>query len=223
MRADELMAKLEADPQYQHRAAARQSEAEARAREAEESSRPVLKVLEGMGYRASSVSELPQRYAPLPGPLVNVLLRAVEEVRSEAVLDEIVRALGAAGVQFDGSTLASLFDRTDSQPLKWAIANTLAAGRAQGIGQWVLVRLRDPAAGKAREMLAHAAVALGPSEETLAALVALLAEMPGHAAMALRQLGDRRALDPLRASRESALDWERLEIVKAIRAIEAGE
>ena len=207
MRADELMAKLEADPQYQHRAAARQSEAEARAREAEESSRPVLKVLEGMGYRASSVSELPQRYAPLPGPLVNVLLRAVEEVRSEAVLDEIVRALGAAGVQFDGSTLASLFDRTDSQPLKWAIANTLAAGRAQGIGQWVLVRLRDPAAGKAREMLAHAA----------------LAEMPGHAAMALRQLGDRRALDPLRASRESALDWERLEIVKAIRAIEAGE
>ena len=180
----------------------------------------MLQAIAAAGYPVDDLSELARAYAPLPPRLVELLLATLAGVDDELVLEQVVRALGAPADRYDGRPLAELFDRTDSEALRWVIGNTIAEARPTEIGEWVLATLRSTELGKAREMLAVAASRICPKAEAIRALVEVLPELPGHAARGLAAIGGLEALHGLRNMPRPPHKWAQNEVVRAISAIE---
>lgn len=217
--AEELMAQLERDPAYVKRQAELADAHELREAEIALAMRPLLQRLAEQGYEVSDLRELVLRHAPLAPKVVDTLLEWLPKIEDGAIKEHIVRALGAAGAPFPGESLAELFDRSTSEGLRWAIANTIAEARPGGITDWVLERARDPATGKAREMLALAVARLAPPEVANAALLRMLDDLPGHVALALAEIGGPYEATVLEAKSAATRGWVKREIEAAIRAI----
>lgn len=179
----------------------------------------VLKTSASHGYSANSIQDLLQRYTPVPVELANALLDLLKHVDNPNVLESVVRALGATRSGLDPSPIITLFERTQSENLRWAIANTLAEARPPSAGEWILGALKQKTHGKAREMLALAAARTNPPAKVNPALVELLAELPGHAALALAETGTPAELPALERAYTTARDWQRKELGRAIAVI----
>jgi hypothetical protein len=213
--AAELAAQLAADPQYQAKLRAQQ----AVSAEIGRAEQAVLGALANRGYRAASIQELLAKHTPLSRDLVEAIL-AVMQVTSESnVLERLVRALGAAREPFDARALTQLFERTDSEHLRWAIANTLAEVRPLKIHNWLLGAIRQPGYGRGREMLTLAVARTIPPKVANQVLVELLAEMPGHAALGLAESGGGDELGELELAYAAARGWEKEQIGRTIAII----
>lgn len=218
--AAELMARLLQDPTYL-REEAKRSAAEEKQRSALLSAlKPVVDDLRTVGITVDSIDDLAVRHAPLRNEAVNVLLKWLFGVQQVRAREQIVRALGAAANSFPGQALAETFDQTNDESLMWAISSTIASAQPTGIADWLRERVLDSRIGKPREMLVVAIARLLPSHEAKHLLRKLLNEFPGHAALALSEIGGLEDISLLEEGKTGASDWQRVEIEKAIRRIQ---
>lgn len=131
--ADELMAELEADPEWVQANAARQRERRARGEEFISAAAPVLQALEAAGIDTTDFGRFVNR--PVPGVLepavfdaeraAPILLEWLPRVDDRGVKDAIVRYLKARatrGVAVEA--LIAEFHRADNE-LRWVIGDTL--------------------------------------------------------------------------------------------------
>lgn len=217
--ASEFLSELESDPEYVSRRQAHELAGAAREQEIEQAGRELRERLAAIGYPVATLDEIVQRYAPLPREVVTVLLDALRRVESTAAQEQIVRALGASGVSFSGDSLVELFNRTDSDSLRYAVANTMAEAPVTGIGLWVLQAAQDEQIGTARQLLLLAAARHNAAPVANPVLLGLLDQLPGHAAMALAETGGHREIRELERKYEEARGWEREQIGRALSVI----
>jgi hypothetical protein len=218
--AAELMAELKSDPKRVEAERVREEARRIRAAELDAISEPILESLRVAGYPVDSIYYIARTYAPLPKGVVDVLLAALSTVDEVRVQEGIVRALGASHIRYDGKILTDLFEATEDDALRWAIANTFSIGKMRGVGAWILDAVQRKDYGTSRQMLPLAAVRHNTPELANPILVALLSDMPGHVAMGLAESGGESELVALRAQYEIAEGWERKAIGQAIGVIE---
>lgn len=137
MTAAELMARLQADPEYQQRMAQKDQALQERIEANRKAFKPCLEELHRLGFAGESLEAIVKTYSPLPGPAVKVLLSFLGTLTDPRHIESVVRALGAAAAPFDGRPLARCFESTDDEALKWAIANTIALARPHSIEDWL--------------------------------------------------------------------------------------
>lgn len=214
MTAKELMAELENDPEYKAGLRAQEERLSA----IRESEQVVIRKLEDVGVTADSLADLRRRYFRLPGEVVQVLLRSLEYAVPQ-VQDEIVRTLASVEQPFDARALTRLFETTESDSLRWAIANTLAELRPLDVRQWLIDTLARREYGKAREMLPLAIARTASPSVANQVLLSHFDEMPGHVALALAESGGPSELEFLRRTAPSTKGWVRKEIDRAVRRI----
>lgn len=212
-------AELNADAEYVARRSAREDTGVLREAEFQVLTQALRDDLAAVGYPVATIEDLLPRYAPLPQPVVDALLKHLAEMADISVQEHIVRVLGASAVSFDGAPLVRLFEASDSTSVRFAVANTLAQRQARGVAEWVLGAVQNPAYGVARQMLALAAARLASPEAANPVLVSLLDELPGHAAMALAESGQHAELQELETKYGSIDGWARKEVGRAISVI----
>jgi hypothetical protein len=135
--AADLMAELQDDAQFQKRKAEKDRTREQCQKSFEQSFRPYMEQLHNLGLRGNSLQEIVKTHSPLPDDAVDVLLSALRSLSEPRLLESVVRALSAAAHAFDGRPLASCFDSTNDEALKWVIANTIALAHPHSIEQWL--------------------------------------------------------------------------------------
>ena len=159
---EEVMARLEQDTEYQKRIAEREGRL-AHVERMRAEIDPILEDLKTIGVVVEEWNDVVSRYAPLTQPVVELLLRWLPRVHDQLVQEVVIRTLAAAPtVHYDGRVLTRLFEATDSQNLRWAIANTLSCTQPEGVDEWVARAVQNPEFGKGREMLAIALARLIP-------------------------------------------------------------
>lgn len=185
---------------------------------------PVLNRLRNAQIEVDSLEELVQEWAPLSGEITEILLASLPEVQNQRGKETIIRALAASNVAFDGEPLKREFEQSENVLFQWAIGNTLAEAQPTGINDWMVQVLTTPDYGKAREMFGIAVARHVPAPRAVPALISALKEMPGHAAMGLKELSSnpaaKAAVKPLMQCREAARGWEQKRIDQALKAIE---
>jgi hypothetical protein len=218
--AEELMAQLQQDPEYLQQQAERERAHAERVQRSRAAAEPVVRELRRAGFAVEMPEDLARRYAPVPGPAIDILLAWLPRVEDEGVRVTMVRALAASREPFDGRPLARAFEESRSETFRWVIGNTLALAHPTGLAEWVARAVADPASGKARETLAVATARLAPAEVANRTLAPLLDELPGHVAQAFALCGGPAEAALLAERRERTLGWQRKEIDRAIRAIQ---
>ena len=221
MTAAELMAQLEADPNFQRTRAEKEQRRAARSAELGAIKQPILDDLRRIGVEAESIEAVTERYAPLSPPIVEVLLHWLPRVADDRTKESLIRSLGAAGEPFDGRSLVEAFMHDASETLRWPIANTIAEARPFGVTDWLVEAAKNPAFGAARQMLVLALARLAPAETAAPILLSLLDELPGHVAAALAEVGREAELHALQDRVGQVDGWEKAEFLKAIRKIES--
>lgn len=217
--AAEFLAERQADPKWVESERVRAETRGMRSEKFAAICAPLLTSLRAAGYPVDSLGDIARTYAPLPKSLVDVLLAALPTIPEVNIKEGIVRALGASRVRYDGRILTDLFEATDNDSLRWAIANTLSIGKMRGVGVWVLDAMQRKEYGTARQMLPLAAVRHNPPNVANPILLGLLTEMPGHVAMALAESGGESELAALQAQYEIAEGWTNRAIGQAIDVI----
>ena len=130
--AAELLAKLQADPDFQKRMAEKQRKRVVRHARLSEAARPVLDLLLGLGICVNSIEEMVQRFTPFSPQTIQTLLACLPQVQAERIKESLIGGPVAAKEPFDGSPLVDCFLQTKSDGLRWAIANTMAENQ----GRW---------------------------------------------------------------------------------------
>lgn len=217
--AAELMAELSQDPEFVAKQNRRAEADDQRRRAVIRALQPVVEDLREIGITVDSVDDLPSRHAPLNDSITSVLRRWLGGFEDPRATEQVVRALAAARPGFPGTELTDLFDQASDPSLRWAIANTVALARPSDVTDWLRSRVRDRSIGKPREMLILAAAELLPPEEARSVLRDVAPDFPGHAAMALRNLGTQAELQLLDSIRGDASEWETKEIDRTAAAI----
>ena len=144
MTAAELMAKLQADSEYQRRAKEKERALQERQEVDGQTFAPCLEKLHRFRFAGESVEAIVKTYSPLPEAAVSVLLSFLPTLTDPRHIESVVRALGASAKPFDGQPLARCFESTDNEALKWAIANTIALARPHSIDDWLFELCKSP-------------------------------------------------------------------------------
>jgi HEAT repeat protein len=226
--AAELMAELQADPEF----VARMRDRERQRQESTEAYRralePLLKDLAAIGFRVKSVGELldgkTNYHAAIP-----ILLEWLPRISDPHAKEDLVRTLSvpwakpAAAPQLIQEFKAA--NDPTGEGLRWAIANGLAVVADDAVFEDLLELVQDTQYGKARQMLA---LALGNMQNPHAAtvLVNLLDDehVVGHAVMALGKLKVPAVAEMrLRALLVHPTDWVRDEARKTLAGLESSE
>jgi HEAT repeat protein len=219
MTAKELLANLNQDPEFVAREARRAQEEASNVARFQALAAPILQDLGDIAVTPSSLDRLAHEYAPLSADIVEVLLKWLPAVTDRHVKESLVRALGATAKRFDGKPLIEAFESTQSEGLRWAIANTIAEARPAGVTDWLLGVVQDQSYGDARQMLLLALARLAPRQIANDILLSVFDQFPGHAALALAESGGRRELGLLREKRDKHKGWIKREIDRAVRSI----
>jgi hypothetical protein len=137
MTAEQLLEQLNKDPTYLAR-----QEHEARRIKQEEALwhaafRPYAILINTLGFPGDSIEEIVAINAPLPAPIVDVLLQAAADLIHPRHVEMVVRALSASAAAYDGAVLARIFNMTDDEALKWACINAIATSAARNLDQWL--------------------------------------------------------------------------------------
>lgn len=214
--AAEFVEQLKDDAQYQSAMVAQRQRAFRIRAEAE----LPLGELHSRGYPAESLSELRQKYVPLPTEIVEILLKWLPLLAEPALQEQIVRNLVNVEAPFDPGVLIRLFESTLSEAVRWAIANTLAELRPLSAREWVIDALRNRQYGRAREMLPLALARIAPSDEANRVIAEVFDEMPAHAAIGLAESGGALELELIKARTECEKGWVRKELQRAAKRIE---
>lgn len=135
--AKELMDELAKDPEYLRRRAEKDERRRRRDELYDQLTKPILDTLRSHGFDASSIDDLVKEHAPLSTAAVEILLDSVEKCDNDRMCESLVRALGAAEKPFDGRVLASKYDQTHDEGLRFAVLNTIAMARPHSISAWL--------------------------------------------------------------------------------------
>jgi hypothetical protein len=218
--AADFITELENNPDFVKRRDEKQQRNAARAATLENVQRPILDKLKQLGVTGNSIDEIVQRYAPLPPPVIEVLLESLSDMSITGIKESIIRALGAAQEPFDGELLIQCFEKDYSDTLRWPIANTLAEARVNGVSQWLVHAVLNKRYGKSREMLVMALAKTVSPDVALPVLRSVFEELPGHVARAMRDIGTASDANFLERRVEAYKGWEKKELLKTIKAIQ---
>lgn len=217
--AADLMAELQADPEFVAQDLRREQDRLQRQTRIDGLLRPVLEDLKAAGIVVNNFDDLVPAYAPLPPLVVEVLLDWIDRTEDEDVLESLIRALAATEDPYDGVPLAKAFDRVGSDSVRWAIGNTLARTSPTGIERWLVNAAQNQSYGTAREMLVTAVGRLVPPEEANPLLRTMFVDFPVPAAQGVAFSGGVAELRFLEAMRDSASGWLKKEFDKSIKKL----
>ncbi len=129
---------MEADPVVARRLREKADRIKRRTLASNASLEPVVRQANELGYPGDTVERILKLNAPLPRPLVDVLLSSLGSIKSlgPRERESIVRALGGAADAFDASPLIHLFNHAHDYALQWAIVNTFVLAKPNGIQVW---------------------------------------------------------------------------------------
>ena len=223
--AAELMAELNADPDYNARMRQRERQERENAENYRQAAEPILRDLAASGFKVQNLRELRQAGTEYPGA-VPILVRWLPKIENAQVKEDLVRTLSVPWAAPEAvPALIAEFKRTGGQQsdgLRWAIANGLAVTADDAVFDQLAALATDRRYGKSREMLA---IALGNCHDPRAVdvLIALLAdhEVVGHAVMALGKLKPKVARSSVQMLVKHPTKWVRAEAIKALAAIDA--
>lgn len=136
--AEELMARLNNDPAFVLRRQQKEQRL-AKARIAvEQASAGILEELTRLGYPCTSVSQIVQKYCPLPSIIADCIIRWIPKVDHDIVKEALIRALGAAEQKFSGRVLADSYDSfSHSIGVQFAVLNTIAMTHPTDIDDFI--------------------------------------------------------------------------------------
>lgn len=216
----ELLEEIANDPERSRDLERIESARDSRTKEIRDSLAPLIADLNKSGYNVESLAELLAKHAPFDDRIGLRLIEHVSQVSDPAVQEEIVRALGATSGALPAKPLTHLFDTTESEALRYAIANTMSIAKLKDVRPWLRSAVERPDLGVSRQMLLLAVARHLPPEESNKILVRALDVLPGHAALALVASGGENELPALRAKREKTKGWVRSQIGRTIGVIE---
>jgi HEAT repeat protein len=221
--AAELLARLEADPEWVRRrdekACARRQRSEVNRRDAE----PLIKALGDAGFNVASVAELYETNSHYEDA-VPVLIEWLPRIENPFVKESIARALTLEHADpLRARILVDEFRRANGPKeaaLRWAIANALSMAADDSVFDEMVELVEDRRWGKAREMIT---LGLGNMQDprAIGVLRNLLADeqVAGHAIMALGRLGASEALPDVEPFAHHSKAWVRHEAEKTIEKI----
>jgi hypothetical protein len=180
----------------------------------------VLAALANAGFYAPSIDALAHAYPRIPPQAAAVLLGQLDSLQDLRTLEMVVRVLALAKDDFDPAPMLSLFERTTSEFLRWAISNTLAEARPRRAAEWIARAIRDQSLGQAREMLGLALARTNPPAGAIPLLIEFLGDLPGHAALGLAECGTPSELPALAHAAERLTGWQKRGVLRAIARIE---
>lgn len=219
--ADELMTRLNQDPAYLARVAARDALVEERGRRYREAAAPVAAELRGLGYHVEDIGDLRHLGARYTNA-VPVLIEWLTKVDEPSVKEDIVRTLSVPWAKSAAPVLIEEFRRVEDATgtsIRWVIGNALSVVAGDPVCDDLVDLARDRRYGRAREMVV---VALGRMKMKTACVVDVLIELladedvAGHAVIALGKLKDRRAREAVAALQNHPKAWVRAEVKKAL-------
>ena len=142
--AEELMERLNRNPAYQEKMRRNAERREANTREFLAAVAPLMNDLRRAGVGEATPREMVEKHAPLDALKVEILLRHLPTLTLERAQEQVVRVLAAAAGPFTGRPLKAAFESTESDGLRWAIANTVACVQVTGVDAWVAELRRNP-------------------------------------------------------------------------------
>jgi HEAT repeat protein len=184
---------------------------------------PLIDELRAQAYPVDSVADLLNKRMRYPDA-IPILVRWLPRVKDPAVKEDIVRALSVPWARpAAASPLIHEFVKAPSDSelgLRWTIANALAVVADDSVFDDVVTLLRNPAYGRAREMLALA-LANMKTPRAVDVLIAALQDpqLAGHAVKALGRLKSKRAESAIRPFTNHPKAWIRAEAKKALASI----
>ena len=169
--AGELMAELEADPEFVAQREQRDRELLRREREWREAEEPLIRELHEAGFLVDSAWDLVNTSTPYPQALP-ILLAHLERPYPDRVREGIARALAVRDSRFAWETLVRLYrDETPGTDAKDGLAVALAAAADDGVIEDVIGLVQDERHGESRILLSRA-LAKSKRPEARAALAA---------------------------------------------------
>jgi hypothetical protein len=220
--AEEVRAELDADPEYQKLLERLDEEHARQVAENQQAEKPVLAALRDAGLYVKSITELLDEDLELDPQIVATLIEQIPKIASRDILDGVVRSLIGAKEPFDGECLIRLFESSnDNEGIRWTISYVMTRSRVTDISEWAIAAVTTSSYGIAREPLIRALPKMTSREKAIPALVAVLSEIPGHAAYALGKIGTMSEIRFLRNEQRKKHDhkWIDQEIAKAIEKI----
>lgn len=222
--AAELMAELNADPDYVTRVRQQERQQTENREGYQRAAEPILRELAAAGFKVQSVGELRQAGAEYPSA-IPILVRWLPKIENAHVKEDLARTLSVPWAAPEAvPALMVEFQKADGQHrdgLRWAIASGLAVTADDAVFDQLVALVTDKKYGKAREMLA---LALGNCHDPRAVnvLIELLADeqVVGHAVMALGKLKSKAARSHIEALLKHPVDWVRAEATKALAGID---
>jgi hypothetical protein len=124
--ADELMARLNADPKYQARRAEQEAAFQRRATELRQAEAPLIEELQSVGINVKSVWDLVNKVANYP-TVLPILFKHLERPYPPGIRDGIARALAVPKAKFRWGRLVELYQQERQGRAKDGLASALAA------------------------------------------------------------------------------------------------
>jgi hypothetical protein len=169
--ADELMAKMQADPEFVARRAEQDREMERQQRELEAAQRPLLEDLRGVGWDLRTVWELVNTSAKYPEAVPILLDHLLNGDYPDRVRQGIARSLAAPFARSAYQPLKRLYEERQSPGLQEAIAAALNVLASKEDLPDILGFLRDRSFGWSRVLLIATASRLVAVDEREALLI----------------------------------------------------
>lgn len=221
--AAELMAELQNNEEYQQAKALRDKEHQEKVKRRKESVKPVVNELKRNGYNFDHFNhgDFLNKYAPLNDKIVNILLDYLPKTSNDYLgQDTIVRFLGAVSNRYDGRLLIEVFDNTESNDLRFAIANTIAEANPLNVNEWLekTIKRKDLEIG-AFMMLPIAVARMFPTEKANAILNEVYSTSPVNVAQGMAISGAKEELNLLEKEKHKFKGWKKKEFEKAINKI----
>lgn len=216
--ASELMRQLHDDPRYVAKIRQKHEMRDDANLQYQAQVAPILHELEQIGLHAD-LYELVQKYGPLSEKTVQLLLKWLVKSNNEKVIEGIVRVLGAPQKPYNGTNLVKIFKKTESEILRWIIANTIAEARPTHINAWLAEAVLEHSYGKAREMLILAVARILEPDTAISLLKQNAKEFPGFVAKAFAECGDKSVVDFLNELKNDSNAWEQKEIENTIHLL----
>ena len=169
--ASELMARLNADPEFVAKAARREEARIVRETALLSAQEPLLDELRAVGVVVESVWDLVNTSMPYPGAL-SVLLDHFQRPYPASVREGIARALAVPAARFARNELVKLYQHESDPIVKEGLAVAVAATTADEDLEDLIALVRDDTCGQSR-LLLLSALERSSDPRALSTLVAL--------------------------------------------------
>lgn len=180
-----------------------------------------LQILADAGFPVSSVSELRERFRPLPDRLAMLLIDWLPRLADSRLQETVAWSLLAARKQtLDGRRLAALFDETSNAEIKTALAAVFNHRGPLNSAEWLITTLGRTDSAATRNLLASAIAKWLPVEQSLPTLLSIFDLAPLAVVHPLGKVGGADVRDLLASRLATATGPLRRELWQAIKRIE---